>query len=704
MIPEIENNRVPSFMRSTKRLKTRPLEVKTVFTKVSRWAAAGPNIFWLLPICAALLTTRYIFTVIDSDWYLAHAKMIAQGYGFVSEALVPRLNRGPLFFYLIGGVFHFFGIRPELIGYVVRVFYMLDLLVLYAIGKRLYGRTAGFFVFFLALTAFTIHKTSPYILLDFVLPFFILLSVLMMVIAMQAPSAIFPLAAGVSLGLAYLTKETALMYPLMFCLLLFQKRFTIGKRLIRTGTAYLGFGLVTAPWIYHVVKISPSIKAGLVNLIGGGVRLKGASALVQNAGTVSLLDRIGHIVNGIINYNLHTVPKDFAIAPLFLVGFAILFITLLIRRRFSGGEVLITALILTSPLNAYLGHETMRTGQSITYYFLLLAACSAIIGGVSVLAEMWQRKAHVYSKISTVAVKGLPVLLAIVIIFFQIFQEKQFAAAIMGKGTYGFTYYQQPGMELTGHMGAAQFEAAKWIAQHMDQTGKVLISGGIWGAMNLGGVPRDKVRFIWLHPGANNTPLEWTASGGTPSLPFIVINPLDNTERHTLAFQRRLFGPHFSDHDRPLFILTPPALPNVDCLSPKGVLNSNPLYYCGIWFLPENMFLDYLRSADIRYIVLSQNHRFLNEYLKLNKGFRLEVTDERPTGSAYIYRVLEPQPLGGSFRMVGDRVPLFLERLKTYYPDKFERFRQEVLVNWFHLEPDQIHEILSGEGSSFSTY
>ena len=666
-----------------------------------RWLASMPGVFWLLPICIALLTTRYLFTNVDSGEYLIYGRMLADGRGYGSDLLGPQLGRGPLFSIIIAGIIRFFGLKLELIGYVTRAFYMLDLLILYGIGRRLYGRLAGYFVFFLALTAFTIHKTTPYILLDHVLPFFILSSVLMTILAIQTPSAIFPFAAGASLGLAYLTKESALMYLPMFCLLLFQKRYSVKKRFIRTAATYISFGLVSAPWIYHIIRNSQSLKDVLIKLMGGQVRYAAASALGQSTGTVSLLGRIASVVDSIVHYHTITVSHDFVIAPLFLVGAVLLIITLLVRKRFTGVEVLLAAIVLTSPLNAHLGTHNLRTGQSITYYYLLLAGTSSILGCFVLLLQTWKNKGTSFPGVYKTAAWGLPIILAISIIAFQLQREKGFIEALRGNGPYGLTYYQTPQMEITGTLGPAQLEAAKWISQRTGREENVLISMTLWGPMTFTGLSKKQTAYIWLHPGLTMEPEVFELARN--SLPFLIINPLGNMKRLTLDFQRNLFSKYFSENDRPLFIFTLPALPGENCISADGSLHSNPQYYCGIWFFLEKMFLNFINSKHIHFIVLSQTESYFNEYLSRNDGFQLVFQDERETGSAYIYRVKNPQPLAENFLMVGDRVPVFMERLKKYYPEKYERFQQEVLIDFLNFDIDRINQILSGEGVTFKT-
>lgn len=689
-------------MHSAPNTKAAGLTSKTIFSKGVNRLSSIPGIVWLLPICAALLTTRYIFTSVDTSEYLVFGRMIADGHGYGSDLLGPQLDRGPMFSLIIAGVLHFWGLKLELIGYITRTFYMLDLLILYGIGSRLYGRMAGYFAFFLALTAFTIHKTSPYILLDHVLPFFILLAVLMTILAIQTTSAIFPFSAGASLGLAYLTKESALMYLPLLCLLLFQRRYSVKKRFIRTASAYISFGIVSAPWVFHIITYSKSFKDIAIGLMGGHVRFTAASGLGQSIETANLADRIISAVSSILHYNTTTVPHDFAIAPLFFIGVALLIITLLVRKRFTGVEVLLAALILTSPLNAYLGSHTMRTGQSITYYYLLLAGGSSIIGCCIAMLHSWKNRATHFPQLHKIAAWGVPVLLAITIISFQLHQEKGFIEALKGKGAYGLRYYHSPKMEITGIWGTSQIEAAKWVDERMAPNNKILASMTLWGPLTLGGLSKDQVRYILLHPGISKDPHDFELAGN--SLPFLIINPIGDTEILTLDYQRKRFATYLFDNDRPLYVFTPPSLPSNTCIDTNGSIHSNSLYYCGIWFFMEKTFLKFLRDKDIQYIAISHTDHHLNEYLSRNKGFRLVFKADRPTGSVSIYRVETPQPLEQPFLMVNDQVPIYLERLKKYYPNKFERFRQEVLVDYLHLGPDKIHEILSGEGMTYKTY
>ncbi|MCX5697411.1 MAG: glycosyltransferase family 39 protein [Candidatus Omnitrophica bacterium] len=163
----------------------------------------------------------------------------------------PLFHHPPLFAYLLGLIKNIFGARWEiLIPILAAVF---TSLVVFLIGKELYGEGVGLLSsFFFSICPVALHASTK-IWMDTLLGLFCVLSVYFAIKALKKEVIIWYILSGVSLGLAMLTKCTALCIIPALLYILFKDGFS--KKKIK-DFSILGIAalFITAPWFILFYK------------------------------------------------------------------------------------------------------------------------------------------------------------------------------------------------------------------------------------------------------------------------------------------------------------------------------------------------------------------------------------------------------------------------------------------------------------------
>jgi 4-amino-4-deoxy-L-arabinose transferase-like glycosyltransferase len=212
------------------------------------------------------------WTVIGNDAgrYLLAGSQLILGQGLEPLNRNPHLNHGPAFPALIGALIFVFGRHTETVVWAVRLLALLNPLLAYFLLKRISSPLAGLLaVALLSLFAYNVKSTLN---IDaWVLTFFLLM-LLALLAAIRRGSSLLALLSGLSLGLAILTKETAvasLPLALLAALLL-------GWPLRAALWHYLGVLLVCLPWwvwgwyatgeVYLIDRLPPPMQVPLMVL------------------------------------------------------------------------------------------------------------------------------------------------------------------------------------------------------------------------------------------------------------------------------------------------------------------------------------------------------------------------------------------------------------------------------------------------------
>ena len=266
--------------------------------------------FFLLPV---------VNTFPDSAWYLSNALNIFNGYGYVdTDHLTPIISRGrPVFPFLISLSFWLFGVSIHSAMLVIRLFFVLNNLIVYKLGKDLFDWKVGFLAAMLCLFSSTIHEWSSHLIYDNVWPFFILVSLWLIFKACSQRKVFWFILAGISLAICFMTKELALLWlplPLIY-VLVFQS--THRRQNLRGVTLlYLAFFLCMMPWAIHVYEYSETLKVLLGGFghreMSGNGRLGEVFRECKGQGIGAILCKLQIVSSGMIAFYQKYIVKKFA--------------------------------------------------------------------------------------------------------------------------------------------------------------------------------------------------------------------------------------------------------------------------------------------------------------------------------------------------------------------------------------------------------
>jgi len=326
-------------------------------------AVDGRLVIILLLGCISFTTVT-----ISPPWdlwdYMARALSLLNGHGYVYTDGRPVLHRGPVFPLLLALSFKMGGPTPESAFYVVRFFCVGTPVLVYLFGKRLFNSQVGFASALFILSSYSLSYWS-YRHLDIVWPFFVILHCYLLLEGFERKKLYWFVLAGLALGVAYLTKEVALLFfplgPLMF---LWVKEYRTATNLKYILIALVTLVITILPWALYLWQHD-----SLHFLWGsGGPRVLRDMGVSQQAGG----DFTGKILRGVEQYRVafisfysgdsrNTVAANFTIAPLFL--FAWLYIVLRAMAGDKRSKILVLNLFLFLPIIYFIGENHWRFGQ-----------------------------------------------------------------------------------------------------------------------------------------------------------------------------------------------------------------------------------------------------------------------------------------------------------------------------------------------------
>ncbi len=224
----------------------------------------------------------------DESRYVSEALNLSQGKGFTDAAGEPVIDRGPLFPALLAADFSVAGVSVDHARWVPRLFALAGAALLLALGWHMFGREAGMLAAATALVSALLIMMGTSIHLNGVQALFLLLTLLLLRRALMEGRPRSAALAGAALGLAALTKESALLWlPLPFLTVLL-----LGPAVDRPRALLLAFSagfLAVAGWwwpyVYavsgRVYLLGPPSEAAL--WLAAGVLCLGLIALAATA-------------------------------------------------------------------------------------------------------------------------------------------------------------------------------------------------------------------------------------------------------------------------------------------------------------------------------------------------------------------------------------------------------------------------------------
>ena len=362
--------------------------------------------------------THDIFIAADLKTYMKAARSILDSGSLLGpEASISQ--RGPVFPFLIAISYYFLGVSKWSAFWVIRVFAILNPILIYYLGKKLYGRAVGLTAALLVTTSYGVFRWS-YHHLDAIWPFFILLSLLVIIKGFEQEKLTPFVGGGILAGVAFLTKEVAILFFICpaVCLIL------IGDYRTRANTKgvvvyFVALIMTILPWLIY----SRSALGGIEKVLGrGGPKviedfLKPPEAAgLSGIGLIEEYLKI-HIKAFAIYYN-ETLKSWFMLAPLFLAAWSFVIVRSFQRDK-ANTMVLIYAVVFL-PILWRVGYAGLRPGQTLIFYLLsflvfsnMLWACFTARDGASPKDKKQER----YPRYQKLLFSGV----VLIIIILQIF-------------------------------------------------------------------------------------------------------------------------------------------------------------------------------------------------------------------------------------------------------------------------------------------
>ncbi len=221
----------------------------------------------------------------DESLYVSEGMNLALGKGFTYTTGEPVSHRGPLFPALLAADFSIAGSSLDHARWVPQLFALANAALLLALGWRLFGREVGMLAAAVGLVSSLPVLMATSLFLDGVETFFLLLTLLFLHRALMEGRPRWAALAGAALGLAMLTKESALLWlPLPFVMvLLLGPAVDRPRALLVAYTA--GFLAVAGWWWPYVYAVTGRVyllgePAQAAPWLGAGVLCLGLAALI----------------------------------------------------------------------------------------------------------------------------------------------------------------------------------------------------------------------------------------------------------------------------------------------------------------------------------------------------------------------------------------------------------------------------------------
>ncbi|MDY7038959.1 MAG: glycosyltransferase family 39 protein, partial [Thermodesulfobacteriota bacterium] len=302
---------------------------------------------------------------------------IFMGKGYTNMDGSVILNRGPVFPLMIASSYWLLGVSAWTAFWVVRIFCILNPIIIYFFGKRFFGKWVGFSASLLILTSYGMNFWS-YRHIDAVWPFFTLVSILTIHLALENERYIYFVLSGILMGLAYLVKQAAILFlPLPLILTTVIGDYRRKKNLVGSIIFILTIFAFISPWLDYAYSHGKNIELALFGEVGRDESETTVNADILVFAKDYLLGLLAYYDKG-----SNSLSSNFSIAPLFICAWLF---TIYRAIRGEKASVFFTVfLLLLSPYIAFVGLNNMRVGQLVIFllitYLVTAGFCLAIMG------------------------------------------------------------------------------------------------------------------------------------------------------------------------------------------------------------------------------------------------------------------------------------------------------------------------------------
>jgi len=650
---------VAYMLKSTGFLASKVKKIKLI-SRINRYGEALFKEIKKIPLVAIPILLALLFfplngvhTSSDSALYINNALNMLDGHGYVDETLKPILYRGPIFSGLITISFYLFGVSVKHAFWVVRTFYIFNTVIIFLIGEKFYGKKIGMLAALLYLTSYQINNLSSDLGLDIVFPFFVLLYIFFLYLAIEKNSNLYFILSGFAAGIAFLTKELAILFfPLPFLCFIIFKAYRINfewKGIIYFTVALLA---ILSPWLIYVYHSSGNFTS-LSGLSSSRVvhSFDQSDQIIEH---INFLSLIAKYTLPFLNYYTKYVANNFILSPLFAVSWLFLLVRAIISRK-KQDLILILSFILFGPVFYFQGAKGWRSGQSAFFYILsfvviaefFIAAGNYLINrGIDKFFD--REKCQKLKKICMVS-------LLTIVISFQLIGEKKTVMLWLGITDMGMSYYLKDDFRVEGWHGKELDLVGQWIQKNIPINSKLMID------------------WYW------RSSLYYYTKGNY-----------------------RLF--------RIPYRLYPKNIESGRQVSFKSIKRTKPLF---IWphkndsssdnylrVLSEDDLLSEIRNKKTDYVILTYRRKFLTKYFEKNPGFEKLLDLDK----IKIFKIHKINTAPGFITSFGTNTIEYFDRVEKRIPQKFRQLITIIIKELDGITADEITKARHGKYPMFMLY
>ena len=597
----------------------------------------------LIPLIIVIIVALLIFPVkgvpvnnTTANWL--HAASIPL-HRLGPEVISNDILGVPLFPIILASAFKLGGKTVQSASLATRIFFALGIILIYLLGRTFYGIAVGLLSSGLVLTSYGVNLVACFIQTDIVLPFFILLFIFIYYITLTRSSRIWAIFAGISLGLALMVKESALL-----CLGLPFGMVFLAPKGKRGKYAKLGFWVIGTLVILLVLEaIYVTLAIDYFNSI-----LDLARFLYQKSKVVAEISSFAQwtylfttgFPKTIFKY-YHSYLQDVTpLSLLMIFGWLFVLIRGFISKKTSD-LILAVFGICFLPLILWTTNIVHRFGQTaMIYIFLYIPLATFVVSCISLLIRYAIKFNNKYKKFNIfnsadkkypgLVCSSLIVLVGFFLIKAQLFDKNDSTWKLWTDHSYSLSIFAKKKFEVYGRYTNEQQAAAEWLKKNAPKNSKIIADGFTNQALDFFDV----------------------ADYGIPEFhPKIGISIVD------LPGKR-------SDNAQPLYLIT------------YGNFKRGALRHRSIFPIFEEDIVRALKKENPDYLVISQRGLFFSAYFDKAKWACLKLENHR----ARIYEIhldrFEPvifEDIG-----VNETINEHLILLEKDYPDEYLVFKEKI--------------------------
>lgn len=606
---------------------------------------------WIFPLALSALTFINADGSVSTDmgWYLDSALNLFSGHGYLDIDHSPITHRAPGFPGLIAAAYAVLGVSVYSAFWIIRLFAILNPVVIFFVGHKLFNRWVGLIASLLYVTSYNVNYWS-YRHLDAVWPPLGLLAILALVLAFERRSWIYAAISGATLGLTFIIKEIVIVFlplPLLAWALLHRYR----HRRNGVGIAIFGlsFLIVLAPWFAYVHAQTGSLE----NLLGFGGATVGqtfASGEVEGAG-FDLLAGISTYITGLSQYafsttNEYSLIANFVLWPLFAVAWLYTLVVALIRRQSEA--LLLLAAGLFSPLLAYFGVRDFRLGQGVFFFGLTYLASANFLYQLTPLLIAGLQRIQRQIPFAPLLRRAIPITIVTLCLGLQMFAAAPSNTVFLKRsGVVQWLFGQGGGMDLSGRYTAEVNRVGDWITENIPEGSRFAMS---------------------FHSTAR--PIFFYSEGLYP----VHLMPVLSTGEPLPTHENRESQIVFMSAVRP-----------------------DPHPRSRLYALREADLLGMLGERDISYVAVTPQRNFLSLYFANNRGF--EQVAAFGGGQYRIFKVDQPTPISSEQYkpLITVAATQYLARLRQEDPPRYEDLIKRFIEGALSWPRTRVDEILAGD-------